>query len=249
VYALPTPPRAEELAFLSALDKVYTEYPFFGQRRIRVILRNEHHLFAGRDRIRSGMATLGLDTIYQKPKTSVAHPGHAIYPYLLRHTIAAYPNHIWGTDITYIPIIGGYVYLVAMLDWFSRYVLAWQISARMESHFCVTNLRNALHYGTPGFHNSDQGSQFTSADYIATLKEHASIAISMDGRGRCMDNIFTERLWRTVKYEDIYLKGYRTLEEAHDGISAFFTFYNTKRPHQSLGYKTPADVYFAGGKH
>ena len=191
----------------------------------------------------SAMKTLDLQSIYPKPDTSKPHPDHKIYPYLLRGVCASHPNHILGTDITYIRLETRFCYLCAMLDWYSRKVLAWQVSNTLHTDFCLDVLETSLTQGIPDYHNSDQGVQFTSDDYIAILKSHDSIQISMDGRGRCMDNIFTERLWRTIKYEDVYLKDYRTVNDVHEGLMLYFDHYNNRRPHQSLDYKTPNEVY------
>ena len=189
------------------------------------------------------MKELGLEAIYQKPNTSKAHPAHKIYPYLLRNIKAAYPDHVWGTDITYIRMQSGFMYLVAYLDWYSRYVVSWELSDTMEDEFVVQALKTGLRTSRPNIVNSDQGSQYTGSEYTSTLLKN-DIKISMDGRGRCMDNIFTERLWRTVKYEDVYIKDYSTLRELRRGMNEYFIKYNTKRPHQSLGYKTPAEIYY-----
>jgi putative transposase len=211
-------------------------------------LKEDYALHAGRDRIRSAMAHLGLETLYPKPKTSVPHPNHRIYPYLLRNVTAAYPNHIWSTDITYIPLVRGHCYLVALIDWYARYVLAWRVSETMESTFCIETLTEALTKAEPFYHNSDQGSQFTSNDYLAVLAAHPDIQVSMDGRGRCLDNIFIERLWRSVKYENVYLNEYATAADVQNGLKAYFRFYNEERPHQSLGYATPAQAYYQDTK-
>lgn len=189
------------------------------------------------------MREMSLEAIYPKPKTSVSSPEHKKYPYLLNDIHASFPNHIWGTDITYIRLEFGWAYLIAFLDWFSRYVIAWELSLSLETDFCITALNRALEIAHPKIHNSDQGVQFTSTGYTGILEE-SDIEISMDGRGRCMDNIFTERLWRTVKYEDVYLKSYRNIGEAREGLSEYFTFYNTERRHQSLDYRTPEKMYF-----
>jgi len=199
----------------------------------------------GRDHVRRLMVELGIEALYPKRKTSIAVPGHQIYPYLLKNLPIIRPNQVWGTDITYVRLEHSFCYLMAILDWFSRVVISWELSPTMKQAFCLTALRSALKRATPEIHNSDQGSQFTSNDYTDILSAQ-NIMISMDGRGRCMDNIFTERLWRTVKYENIYLKQYRTVDEARIGLTNYFTFYNQKRPHQSLEYKTPAQVYWAG---
>jgi len=213
-----------------------------------VALEREYGINAGRDAVRTAMRTLGLTALNPGPETSRPHPEHMVYPYLLRGVTAAHSNHIWGTDITYIRLRDGFCYLIAFLDWFSRRVLAWSLSNSLAVDFCVDALKVALDEALPGVHNSDQGVQFTSDEYLAVLTAHDSIAISMDGRGRCMDNIFTERLWRTVKYEDVYLNGYATIGEVRDGLTEYFRFYNTKRPHQSLGYRTPDEVYYQNTK-
>jgi putative transposase len=192
---------------------------------------------------------MGIEAIYPKKakNTSIPDHLHKKYPYLLKDIIASYPNHIWGTDITYIKTEEGWAYLVAEIDWFSRYVISWEISNSMETEFCMNALNQALEIATPTIHNSDQGSQFTDKKYIDIL-DGKEINISMDGRGRCMDNIFTERLWRTVKYENVFLSSYRNKEEAKEGLDKYFTFYNTKRRHQSLDYRTPEEVYFEKNK-
>lgn len=209
-----------------------------------VALDRTYGILAGRDAVRTAMQTLGIQALYPGPKTSIPHPEHMVYPYLLQGVAAARPNHVWGTDITYIRLESGFCYLVAMLDWYSRKVLTWSLSNSLDTSFCTDMLREALSRATPEIHNSDQGAQFTSNEYLALLHAHDGIRISMDGRGRCMDNIFTERLWRTVKYEDVYLKGYSTIEEVREGFTTYFRFYNTERPHQSLGYQTPDEVYY-----
>ncbi len=188
------------------------------------------------------MQILGLAAIYPGPRTSIPHPGHTVFPYLLRGITASHPNHIWGTDITYIRLAHGFVYLTVFLDWYSRFILGWALSPIMETAFCLEALEASVQFGLPEIANSDQGSQFTSEDYRTALTRR-EIRISMDGRGRCMDNIFTERLWRTIKYEDIYIKAYETIEEARAGLSEYIHFYNYERPHQSLGYQTPAGIY------
>jgi putative transposase len=234
---------------LNLVDEIYTKYPFYGTRRIRDELERSYDVSIGRERIRHLMAKLGLEAIYPKPNTSKPSPGHAVYPYLLRNVTASYPNHIWGTDITYIRTAEGFVYLVAFIDWYSRYVVSWQLSDSLENSFVLQALHEALclvddcGLPIPDICNSDQGSHFTSEAYIALL-EQAGIQVSMDGRGRCLDNIFTERLWRTVKYENVFLQSYQNLEEAHAGLSEYFRFYNHTRPHMSLDYHTPASVYF-----
>ena len=226
------------------IDTIYTKYLTFGSRRMKGQLRRWYDLTVSRKLVRKLMQIMGLEAIYQRPDTSKPHPDHKVFPYLLRHIAAEYPNHIWGTDITYIKINGSWAYLVALLDWYSRYVVSWQLSDNLQSGFCVENLQVGLEVAEPRYHNSDQGSQFTAADYINTLQRHQNIKISMDGRGRCMDNIFTERLWRTVKYEEVYLRDYSSFADAKQSLTHFFHDYNTDKPHQSLNYQVPADVYF-----
>jgi putative transposase len=236
---------------MDAIDGIYTDYPFYGSRRLQVELVDRYGIDLGRARIRTVMQLLGLEAIYPKPNTSKpgVGMGHTIYPYLLRNVTASYPNHIWGTDITYIRTQEGFVYLVAFMDWYSRYVVSWALSDSLENSFVLAALREALCFVAdcglpiPGIANSDQGSHFTSQAYIDLL-EQAGIQISMDGRGRCLDNIFTERLWRTVKYENVFLSSYQNLEDAQVGLTKYFRFYNHQRKHQSLDYRTPASVYF-----
>ena len=233
---------SEKLAILNEIDKIYTEDPTYGARRIEKELRRRGFT-ASRPTVRSYMQLMGLEAIYQKPNLSKPNPQHRVYPYLLRNVTASYSNHVWGTDITYIRMQGGFMYLVAFLDWYSRYVVAWGLSDTLEDDFVVDALKRALKVAKPHITNSDQGTQFTGNDYINTVLE-AGVKISMDGRGRCMDNIFTERLWRTVKYEDVYIKDYATPRELRHGMQEFFDRYNNRRIHQSLEYKTPAEVYF-----
>ena len=230
---------------MRAIDEIFTQYPFYGSRRIRYELKRIHELPVSRKRIQRLMRVMSIEAIYPKKHHGLSDPDtrHKKYPYLLTHVIADHPNHIWGTDITYVRLESGWAYLVALLDWFSRYVIAWQVSPNLEIEFCIENLRQGLTIASPAIHNSDQGSHFTSPRYTDLLTSH-DIQISMDGRGRCMDNIFTERLWRTVKYENIYLKSYRDITEAIQGLTEYFQFYNHRRPHQSLRYRTPADIYF-----
>ena len=230
---------------MHALDMLYTEYPFFGSRRMQGALKDGYGIQICREHVQHLMRRMGIEAIYPHPRTSIPDPQHRIYPYLLRNLAITKPNQVWGTDITYIRISQGFCYLTAILDWFSRTVLAWEVSERMETSFCATSLRSALTRAIPEIHNSDQGAQFTSHEYTGILAARG-VAISMDGRGRCMDNIFTERLWRTVKYEDVYLNNYRTIDEVREGLASYFSFYNEKRRHQSLDNKTPAQVYCAG---
>lgn len=234
----------EEIRIIRAIDEIYTQRPFYGSRRMKDALADDCAIHIGRHRIRRLMRLMGLEAIYpkQKPKTSVSEPSHKKYPYLLRNLPIIRPNQVWGTDITYLRLEEGWAYLVAILDWYSRYVVAWKVSPTLKSDFCVEALNEALQKENPEIFNSDQGVQFTSNDFTKILSAK-DIKISMDGRGRCMDNIFTERLWRTVKYENVYLKSYRNIREAEDGLYDYFLFYNHKRRHQSLNNQTPADVY------
>jgi len=226
------------------IDEQYTRTPFYGSRRLRaVLMRNGHQI--NRKRVQRLMRLMGLEAIYPKPHLSHRHKDHEIYPYLLRNLPIVRNNQVWGTDITYIRLQKGWLYLVAMMDWFSRYVLSWELSTSLEADFCLRALETALTSRRPEIFNSDQGSQFTSGEFIKKLKQH-DICISMDGRGRALDNIFTERLWRSLKYEEVYLKDYESVSAARQGISAYLTFYNQERPHQSLGYQTPAEVYGVG---
>ena len=234
-----------DVTAMHAMDKIYTAYPFYGSRKMQYELNASYHIAICREHIQRLMRLMGLEAIYPKKHHGLSNPNdqHKKYPYLLNNIVADHPNHIWGTDITYVRLESGWAYLVALLDWFSRYVIAWQLSETLEIEFCLENLRNGLTTGTPDIHNSDQGSHFTSPQYTGILQEK-DIQISMDGRGRCMDNIFTERLWRTVKYENVYLKSYRDIADARQGLTEYFHFYNHTRPHQSLGYRTPVMAYF-----
>jgi putative transposase len=224
------------------LDEQYTRTPFYGVRKM-VWWLDEQGYLVNPKRVRRLMRLMGLEAIYPKPRLSIPGPGHKIYPYLLRGLTISRPDQAWCSDITYIRLRGGFIYLVAVMDWFSRYVLAWEISISLETSFCVSALNWALERGRPDIFNTDQGSQFTSHDFTDRLEDHG-IDISMDGRGRVMDNIFIERLWRTVKYEEIYLKDYLDVQEAMTNLKSYFGFYNHERPHQALGYRTPAAIYF-----
>ena len=227
---------------LSLIDAEYTAHPFYGTRKMVVILCNQGHK-VNRKRIQRLMRILGLAAMVPGPHTSKPHPEHKIYPYLLRGLNVTRPNQVWSTDITYIRLAHGFAYLVAVIDWYSRKVLAWRLSNTIDSGFCVDCLEQSIRaFGTPQIFNTDQGSQFTSDDFTGVLKSHG-ISISMDGRGRCLDNIFVERFWRSLKYEDIYLKGYGSVLELTQGLSEYFQFYNTERMHQSLGNSTPVVVY------
>lgn len=245
IYAHQRPKAAneDELMLCRLIDEEYTRHPFYGTRRMVVIIRKAVGYQVNRKRIQRLMRQMGLQGMAPGPNTSRAHPQHPIYPYLLRGLEVERPNQVWSTDITYIRLAHGFVYLVAMMDWYSRKVLSWRISNSMDASFCVDCLEEALrNYGKPEIFNSDQGSQFTSADFTGVLKREG-IKISMDGRGRAFDNIFVERLWRNVKHEDVYLNRYATMGELMIGLSKYFVLYNTERPHQSLDYKTPDSVY------
>jgi putative transposase len=224
------------------LDEEYTRHPFYGSRKMVVYLGQcGHHV--NRKRVQRLMQKLGLAGMAPGPNTSRAHPKHKVYPYMLRGVPVVRPNQVWSTDITYIRLAGGFVYLVAIIDWYARKVLSWRISNTMEAQFCVDCLEEALStHASPEIFNSDQGAQFTSEAFTGVLQREG-IAISMDGRGRALDNIFVERLWRSVKYEDVYLYGYATMGELLIGLTKYFTFYNEERPHQSLGNRTPKTVY------
>ncbi len=235
----------EDILIMNAIDEIYTDYPFYGHRRIKPELQDRFGLNIGKKRIVSLMKKIGLEAIYPKKKMNLSEPdkAHKKYPYLLKGLPIIRPNQIWGTDITYIRLGKRFAYLSAILDWFSRYVVAWTLAPTLESIYCVQTLKKAVQVDIADIHNSDQGVQFTGQDYIGELKEN-KIRISMDGRGRCMDNIFTERLWRTVKQENVYLNDYADFDEASSGLNDYFRFYNEKRRHQSLDYKTPAQIYF-----
>lgn len=234
----------ENIQIMNFIDKIYINLPFYGSRKIRDEIYDRHKLTVNRKRIQRLMRIMGLEAIYPKKKLSLPDKQHKIYPYLLRSLKINRPNQVWSTDITYIRLDNGFAYLTALMDWFSRYVLNWKLSLNLENDFCVQNLKKALKTNDfPEIHNSDQGSQFTSNDYTDVLKEK-EIQISMDGRGRYLDNIFVERLWRTVKYENVYLKSYTDIREAEKGLVEYFDFYNHRRRHYGLNKQTPAQVYF-----
>lgn len=244
VYALQKPRPVDEMDVLLSwlIDEEYTRHPFYGSRRMVVFLNVAGHK-VNRKRVQGLMRKMGLAGMAPGPNTSRPHPGHKVYPYLLRGVPVVRPNQVWSTDITYIRLARGFAYLVAVMDWYSRRVLSWRISNSTEATFCVDCIEQALRtHGKPEIFNSDQGSQFTSDAFTGVLKREG-IVISMDGRGRAYDNIFVERLWRNVKYEDVYLKGYGSMVELMVGLAEYFAFYNAERPHQSLGHKTPDVVY------
>jgi putative transposase len=226
------------------IDHQYTATPFFGVRRMTALLRREGHA-VNEKRVRRLMRLMGLETIYPKPRTSLKNPGDSVYPYLLKGLTIDHPDQVWATDITYVPLRRGWVYVTAVMDWFSRYVLAWELSTTLDNTFCIQALKRALGLGVPEIFNSDQGSQFTSAAFTGVLKG-AGVRISMDGVGRAYDNIFVERLWRSFKYEEVYLHDYGMVLEARHGIGDWFEFYNHHRPHQALDYRTPGEVYGVG---
>lgn len=234
----------EDILAMEAIDRIYTAYPFFGSRKMKFALRDYDKIFIGRDHVRRLMRQMGIEAIYpQKKGLSEPHPEHKIFPYLLTNLNIRKPNQVWGSDITYVKVIGGWAYLIAILDWFSRYVVSWTLAPTLEKEFVIQTYERAFKTAIPEYSNSDQGSQFT-ADGLINLLMEEKIKISMDGRGRCMDNIFTERLWRTVKYENVYPQRYENFKEAESGLKRYFDFYNNERRHQSLDYKIPAEIYF-----
>jgi putative transposase len=242
LYYQPAPVDADDLVVMRRMDEIYLLTPFYGTRRMVVEL-GRHGLVVNRKRVRRLMRLMGLEAIYQKPNTSQRHPEHKVYPYLLKGLTIDRVNQVWCADITYIPMAKGFVYLVAVMDWFSRRVLSWRLSIGMETDFCVEALEEAMErYGPPEIFNTDQGVQFTSADFIDTL-EARGVRVSMDGKGRYLDNIFIERLWRSLKYEEVFIKAYSTVSEARKGINAWILFYNDRRPHQALEYRTPREVF------
>ena len=226
------------LALMRRIDELYTERPFYGSRRLA------DELGANRKRVQRLMRLMGIEAIYPQKRTTWPGAGRKIYPYLLRNVVIVRRDQVWSMDITYVPLRGGWLYLAAVIDWFSRKVLSWQLSNTLDAAFCVEALKAALSEGQPEIFNTDQGSQFTSEEFTSRLLER-EIAISMDGRGRALDNVFIERLWRSVKYEEIYLKDYQSVWECEQGLNRYFAFYNTQRRHSSLGRRTPAEVYAA----
>jgi putative transposase len=241
-YYEPAQESPENLHLMRLIDEQYTRTPFYGWPRMTAYLREDKGLPVNHKRVQRLMQIMGLQAIYPKPRTTVVAPAHRVYPYLLRGLTIEHADQVWSADITYIPMAQGFMYLVAILDWFSRYVVTWQLSNTLDGRFCLDALRVALQQGRPAIFNTDQGVQFTALDFTQTL-EHAGIRISMDGRGRALDNVFVERLWRTVKYENVYLMDYASVPELEAGLRTYFHFYNHERLHQSLGYHTPASVY------
>lgn len=242
LYYKPCGPSEKEIRIKHRIDEIYTQYPFYGSRRMRQQLRREGEP-VGKNTIAKYMRAMGISAIYPGLNLSKRQKAAYIYPYLLRNVTPRYPNHVWGIDITYIRLQKGWMYLVAILDWYSRYMVSWQLSDTLEMPFVLTAVDQALAQATPAIFNSDQGSHFTSPHYIDRLKA-AGTQISMDGKGRAIDNILTERLWRSVKYEEVYLNDYANPREARHGLSTYHHFYNYERPHQSLDYATPAEIYF-----
>jgi len=241
LYYQPVGISEDDLTLMKLIDRKYLATPFYGARKIAAWLKSQGQR-VNRKRVQRLMRLMGLKAIYRRPRTSVPAKGHMVYPYLLRGMKITRPNQVWAADITYIPMARGFLYLVAIIDWYSRYVLAWRLSNTLDAGFCVEALEEALKKGKPDIFNTDQGAQFTGEAFTGLLKQHG-IRISMDGKGSYNDNLFIERLWRSVKYEEVYLKAYQDGREARIGIGNYFRFYNTERPHQTHGYRTPAEVY------
>jgi putative transposase len=242
-YYQPRPVSDADLELMRQIDRLHLEYPFAGSRMLRDLLKQDG-CEVGRKHVATLMKRMGIEALYRKPRTTKPGAGHKVYPYLLRNLAIDRPNQVWAMDITYIPMARGFVYLAAVVDWSTRKVLSWQVSITMDAHFCLEAVEDAMQrYGTPEIMNTDQGSQFTSQAFIGLMKQH-DIRISMDGKGAWRDNIFIERLWRTVKYEDVYLRAYETVSAVRAGLSRYFGFYNTRRPHSSLAGQTPDQVYF-----
>jgi putative transposase len=244
LYYEPAQETQEDLALMRLIDQQYTRCPFYGSRRWAAWLQGQGHE-VNRKRVRRLMALMGLEAVYPKPRLSAADRQHKVYPYLLRGVAIRRPDQVWSADITYVPLAQGFMYLAAVIDWHSRYVIAWRLSNTLDGSFCLDMLEEALSRGTPEVFNTDQGVQFTAQAWTGRL-ESAGVAVSMDGVGRCLDNVFVERLWRTVKYEDIYLKGYDGVPPLRAGLGSYFPFYNEERLHQALGYRTPGEVYRQG---
>jgi putative transposase len=242
LYYKAMPPRAEEVAIKHRIDEIYMQHPFYGSRRIAVLLRREQHRVC-RNTVHRYMREMGIAAIYPGPNLSRRDLAHRLYPYLLRGLAITHPNQVWGIDITYIRLAAGWMYLVAVLDWYSRYIVSWELDQTLEQPFVMAAVEGALSQARPQIWNSDQGSHFTSPQYIERLTA-AEVQISMDGKGRALDNIFTERLWRTIKYEEVYLHSYASPKEARQNLTPYLKFYNHERPHQALSYRTPAEVYF-----
>jgi len=244
VYYVPQPVSAADLALMRQIDELHLQYPFAGSRMLRDILRL-NGASIGRKHVASLMRRMGIEALYRRPRTTKPHPGHKVFPYLLRHRQITAPNQVWAMDISYIPMRQGFVYLAAVIDWSTRRVLSWRLSNSMTVDFCLEAVEAAVRdYGTPEILNTDQGSQFTDTDFVELVQQHG-IQISMDGKGSWRDNVFVERLWKSLKYEEVYLHAYDSVGEARKGIQRYFTFYNQRRPHSSLDGRTPDMVYFA----
>ncbi len=241
LYYQPVGTPEEDMTLMKLIDRQYLVTPFYGARRMAAWLRNQSY-GVNRKRVRRLMGIMGLKAIYRRPRISAPAPGHKIYPYLLSGMEVTRPNQVWAADITYIPMARGFLYLVAIIDWYSRYVLSWRLSNTLDAGFCTEALEEALRIGRPDIFNADQGAQFTGEAFTGLLQQHG-VRISMDGKGSYNDNLFIERLWRTIKYEEVYLKAYQNGRDARVGIGDYFHFYNTERPHQALGYRTPAEVF------
>jgi putative transposase len=244
-YYEPATESAENLRLMGLIDRQYTDCPFYGSRRLTAWLNEDQGEAVNRKRVQRLMRLMGLEAIYPKPKLSAGRK-HKVYPYLLRGVTIDRPDQVWSTDITYVGLPGGFMYLTAVIDWHSRYVLSWELSNTLDGSFCLEALETALSRGRPEVFNTDQGVQFTAEAFTARL-QRAGVKVSMDGKGRCLDNVFVERLWRSVKYEDVYLRNYETVAQLRAGLTRYFGFYNGQRRHQSLGYRTPAEVYSMAG--
>jgi len=245
IYYEPAPVSEKDITLMRAIDEIHLKYPFYGSRRIRNELSDRGFKKIGRGHVSTLMKKMGVEALYRKPRTSKPNPAHKVYPYLLKGLDITRANHVWCADVTYLPMAKGFCYLVAIMDWASRKVLSWRLSNTLDASFCIDALEEAIdHYGTPEIFNTDQGSQFTSEGFTSTLIEN-TIRISMDGKGRWMDNVFIERLWRSVKYEEVYIKAYGSISEARRELRDYFELYNQRRRHQGLDDLTPDEVYFA----
>jgi putative transposase len=245
LYYQPAAETEENLRLMALIDRQYTDRPYFGSRRMTAWLRQGGHQ-VNRKRVQRLMGLMGLEAVYPRPKLSAPGSGHRVFPYLLRGVKIERPDQVWSSDITYVGLPGGFMYLAAVIDWYSRYVICWRLSNTLDGSFCLAMLDEALSTGRPEIFNTDQGAQFTATAWTGRL-EAAGVRVSMDGKGRCLDNVFVERLWRTVKYEDVYLRCYETVPALQGGLGRYFSFYNHQRPHQSLDYRTPAAVYGVAG--
>jgi putative transposase len=245
-YLVPAVESEANLRLMRLIDEQFLRTPFYGSRRMTISLERAGET-VNRKRVQRLMAKMGLEALFPRPRTTTTAPDARVYPYLLRNRELTHADEVWSSDITYVPMRHGFMYLTAVIDWFSRYVLSWRLSNTLDGRFCLEALDEALTMSRPEIFNTDQGSQFTAHEYTSRLEE-AGIAVSRDGRGRALDNVFVERLWRSVKYEDIYIKDYERVAELESGVAAYFRFYDEARPHQSLGYRTPAEVYRAGSR-